>query len=515
LAESAFSRIFLNRSEEKKFFESQLQYLVDRPSMPKRILNYWGVGGIGKTALLKLRFKEIVKKQPFGRNWYFAYLDFEQFPENNQPITSFSNCLTALEKALTESGLELENDQEKTDEARAKSLTSQLQARLASNYLVLVFDGLTQARNWFSKLEQYFLSPLLSQVKNILLLVGSRSPIRFERFELRMQLQLYQLLPLAQTQDEKLIANLLQTLHHKFPAVPGDSEELYQVAEKLQNLSNGHPQTLVYILDEKLPADLAQALEVLKSSEKENQLKIDLLNYVLTRYATIPNLSDLAANQLRFAIREIASYNRFDLKLLELALIWAVEPEVRLFFEAKLHNAPFFSELIKSMLNTRMIEWETMQRGYVLDSTYREIILNGLAAEAPEVFRQRHQNAVRHYLTILNSKQGDEETRAMYVCEILYHLSKAFADDTTALKGWLLALDYYLENATWPHETPYQPIAPEAISIIDNNSNNRSAVPPSRWVIANLFSTYSPYHKEILELIQKVNGLNFDWLILN
>jgi DNA-directed RNA polymerase subunit F len=235
-----------------------------------------------------------------------------------------------------------------------------------------------------------------------------------------MQLQLYQLLPLVQTQDEKLIANLLETLHHKFQTGPGDKENLHQVAEKLQSLSNGHPQTLVYILDEKLPADLPQTLELLKNSAKENQLKIDLLNYVLDSYATIPNLSVQAANQLRFAIREIASYNRFDLKLLELALIWAVEPKVCRFFEENLHNAPFFSELIKSMLNTRMIEWETMQRGYVLDSTYRKIILNGLEAEAPEVFRQRHQNAVRHYLTILDSKQGDEETRAMYVCEILY-----------------------------------------------------------------------------------------------
>jgi hypothetical protein len=82
------------------------------------------------------------------------------------------------------------------------------------------------------------------------------------------------------------------------------------------------------------------------------------------------------------------------------------------------------------------------------------------------------------------------------------------------LKAWLVALNHYLEKATWPNETPYQPIAPEAISVIDNNSSNRPANPPSRGVIANIFSNYSTYQKDILELIQRVDGLNFSWLVL-
>lgn len=516
MGEDAFSQIFLNRSEEKRFFESQLQRIVTHPSMPKRILNYWGVGGIGKTALLKHRFKEVVKNQPGDQQWYFAYLDFEPFPAiNRSAITNFPTYLDAMEEALGEAGLELEYNKEYEDENhRATILANKLQDKLTSAYLVLVFDGLTQARNWFSKLEQYFLSPLLSQSKNVLLVVGSRSPIRFERFELRMQLAVYQLLALEQNRDKKLTTNLLETLRNKFQIVSGDEDNLNLVAEKVQNLSKGHPQTLIYILEEKIPDSLPQTIDLLTSKEEKNKIQIDLLNFVLDRYAYLSNTSETAARQLRFAISEIASYNRFDLKLLELALVWAIEPEVRSLFEANRYNAPFFSELLKSMLNTRMIDWETMQRGYVLDHTYREIILNGLEVKDELVFRQRHKNAARHYLTILNSKQGDEETRAMYVCEILYHLTKAFVDDEISLRNWLIALNGYIDSATWPDEAPYQPIAPEAVIIVDSKSLNRPTNPPSRIVIAKVFSTYKSY-RDILDPIQSVDRLNFNWLLSN
>ena len=160
---------------------------------------------------------------------------------------------------------------------------------------------------------------------------------------------------------------------------------------------------------------------------------------------------------------------------------------------------------------TRMVEWETRRRGFVIDDTYRYILAAGLEAEDANLFTRRHEVAIQQYLILLAAQRGDQETRATYLIELLYHILKT---DGTNLLESVNRLNSYTQKGQIP--TKHLLVSEESRLSF---AAIQEVIPlPSQDVIQKVFG--AKYNHDInVEIITLLNKLEpaatpFSWLNL-
>src|SRR5689334_13142580 len=82
--------IFLNRAAEQELLKQALTALANSANY-KYIINFCGIGGIGKTALLHFELEKLTTRQSTPHNWLFSYIDFDI--KAVTPINDFHDCL--------------------------------------------------------------------------------------------------------------------------------------------------------------------------------------------------------------------------------------------------------------------------------------------------------------------------------------------------------------------------------------------------------------------------------------
>jgi hypothetical protein len=411
MSENKVKKLFIDRQREQEIILETLHKLMGSHSGSARdskpVINFWGIGGIGKTAF----FEQIPKWLP--PNWKFTYFDLANAGDatDNQQV-----ALVGIKAALQQQAqIELEMDNR---QIAVLDLATHVQIWLKthSSRLLLVLDNLEHGRGWVDKLQQLLLT--LPMEGRILVVTGSRSNGLLTNFSLRTKLQNHQINVFESSEllESELAEELETNLFTEGNAAIG------VLVKQLLSLSVGYPKALNYLLNQLAPGATAEsALEFL--TEHVSELKIATMNMVLDNYTTLPGTPEPRQQQFNVALREMCVFRRFDDNILKDTAKKAVRQADQKLFSGRSFNPLYFMRLAQDMKMLNLAYWDRKRYGYYIDETYRRILIQGLEAENLTDYISRQHNAALQYLGLLQTANPEVETHAIYLIELIYHLA--------------------------------------------------------------------------------------------
>jgi hypothetical protein len=438
MSENKVKKIFIDRQKEQEIILETLHKLVDSHSGSTRdskpVINFWGIGGIGKTAF----FEQIPNCLPPGwKSTYFDLANVADEADNQQ------SALLGIKTALQQQAqieLAMENRQ-----IAVLDLATQIQTWLKnhSSRLLLVLDNLEHGRGWLDKLQQLLL--MLPAEGRILVVTSSRSNGLLTNFSLRTKLQNHQInvFEPGELLEDELTAELQANLFTDGNAAIGS------VVKQLLNLSMGYPKALNYLLNRLPPAATAEvALAFL--TEHASELKMALMNMVLDNYTTLPGSPELRQQQFNVALREMSVFRRFDDNILKDTAKKPVRPFDQKLFSGRSSNPLYFMRLAQDMKMLNLAYWDRKRYGYYIDETYRRILIQGLEAENLSDYTGRQHNAALQYLNLLQVANLELETQAIYLIELIYHLVVLAGLNPELYRLHLVDLEKYIQASQLP-----------------------------------------------------------------
>lgn len=375
----------------------------------KRILNVWGAGGVGKTRLLQIEFMD----RAVAHGWHYIYM-----PQHNHavPLNSLDGYMNNLEAAWPEI-VDANDTLLLSSVERARAYAQNIKQYIDNHPIVpiiLVIDQMTRIEEWFEDFEKYFLAHVY---KHVVVIIGSRSEIHLDRFELRLQLQVRHLDHLEAVTDAEA-ASIDATLTQWVEAHVGETAPPNAVSH-LRQLYFGNPRALTSVLT------AVAAHPTMLVEEDFAELRLQLAADIVNAYGNVHSAPP-RVDQVHQALREIAIFRRFDVLILQKALTSSPDAAVAATFNPYKDNSLYFSGLAQSMVSTLMIEWDNDKlRGFVMDYSYRRIIAAGLRTQNTASYMKRHADAIEQYVRLLRSERGEAQTRNIYIIELIYHIASA------------------------------------------------------------------------------------------
>ena len=378
---------FVNREEE-------LSWILDpaRRGEGSLVLNFYGVAGIGKTRLLR----EACEKAK-GLSFNCWFVDLKGAPDDPQGPSSA--LLNLLSDELAQSP-QPPSPEELSLARREPAALVRLLLR-KEGILLLFFDSteaLQTDRAFWRWAEDNVIGPLVLTGRTIQVFAG-RSPVNWQRYEVRLAVRLYELSPLEESFASEHIENEL--IRHS----PGAPPDLSPLVEALYDLSQGHPLT-----EEELAAYAAANLdEALKNPDSfRARLGQDVITRIVDDYL-LQGVEAPWADVIKWA----CVLRRFDAFMLERFLRRAVPDLVGE------HNEGFFVEGIRILRNAHLVTWKA-ERGYHLHDLLHKIMTRHLKLSAPRFFQDAHRHAAEMYEEMAKECADDEEKKR-YLNEAKYH----------------------------------------------------------------------------------------------
>jgi|GEM_PF-2750573 len=411
---------FINRDWELEAVAYRLEILQASGGVFQCVVNFYGIPGIGKTALLT----EILQRAQRGA-W-----DSRQFAPTLSALTDLAGRWEDLHpykvgpEVLAHQMYQLEGQTKRHDLEFAKALEAfrslpppdpdneevwytfrQKAKQVADTFSLYVYRHAKQQRqpvmllldnseelpvDAFDWLEFEVFSPLV-QADRILLVVASRSPVRWKRFEVRRRVLLRKLNPPEYSEQlmvqqapswSKLAPNIIKLTF----GYPWGNQAVVEALEQI-----GKPQAIK-------PTDFEQH-------------RPELLQWLTTQVVEKRLLADVATD-LSDALHIVAPLRQFDVTTLR-----ALLPE----FAAgkfKGRGGNYFLLMLNRLVDTALVEWSAERKAYVLDDTLRRILALDLETRDPDLSLRIHRRAIDLFGRWLEEVP---DSRSCYLVECLYH----------------------------------------------------------------------------------------------
>jgi len=375
--------------------EQELSLILDpvRRGEGGVVLNFYGVAGIGKTRLLQEAYQEAVDS-----GFACCFVDLKELLNEAQgPSTALLNLLC---DDLAKRPQPPSSDELSLARHEPAALVRFLLRKEGT--LLLFFDSteaLQADRTFWRWAEDNVIGPLALSERTIQVFAG-RSPVNWQRYEVRRAVSLHELGPLPEPSANEHITNEL--IRHTPATVPSQLSGLVKV---LHDLSQGHP-----LAEEELAAYTAMKLDEALSDPVSfsAQLSQDVVARIVDDYL-LQGVEAPWAN----VIKRACVLQQFDALLLERFLRRAA-PDL-----AGEHNEGFFEEGIRILRNAHLVTWKA-ERGYHLHDLLRQIMTRHLKLSMPDLFQDAHRHAAEMY-EALAEECADEEEKKRYLDEAEYH----------------------------------------------------------------------------------------------
>lgn len=402
------ARKFVNRTDELRFVRRQIQLLREGGATQTCVINFHGVTGIGKSALLghisdqwwhderlavlELDLKPIFSPRPKA-NSFAARLAFLHSLACTDHLPLKTREQLELRLASVDAGGEQDSSRQETllDEI-LDAITDRLQA--AERRLVLIFDSWDYAPDVFPPwIEQRLLIPLLLKGKAIAIF-SSQTTLRWWRPETRRKARAQRLGALSKEDSAQQV---------DLPVSAAD--ELYQ-------LTFGYPLANEYVHQ----ALQQSGVSLAGLSEQQSIILHQVIEGIQERMHQVTEHTSLEVWQI---IGVVALFREFDVSTLR---------------EILPHFYPEFNERSQSsllitlgdLLATRLIAWRDDVKAYTIESPIRSILTQYLRETSPQRYREIRDRAQDYYR---EQFQDVPENRPVYAAEFCYHALYKYEND--------------------------------------------------------------------------------------
>ncbi len=429
---SALIHKFVGRKNEINLVEERIGIFQYGGSVFQAVINFYGVVGIGKTILLRELEKRIRDKGLPCAFVDFAEKEYAFSPQSQVTLLediadSFSNGVgsTVLAETISrfwqcqQAGESVEEQGQAVVQAFLECVNDL--ARDHNTPAVLLLDTLEMGdKELLDWLEDGIISPLI-RTDCVLVIVASRAPHRWKRFEVRRRAYQQRLDPF----DEKITRKQLP-------------QEYSVLAPGVVHLTHGHPFGNVRVLQsvQQIEQEVGQSFRRADFDEYQKRLVQELVDQLIE-----PLVMRDVPGEIRRAYRVVALARQFDVNVLRRLLTRFVEEP----FAGK--SAAYFLGVVGRMVKTTLVEWSSARRGYVLDKTIRWMLALNVKLAARERYEEINYELIGLYDEWI---ERVPENRSGFIIERLYHeacLQSVRGASPKAIAGRLCELlEGYLER---------------------------------------------------------------------
>jgi hypothetical protein len=385
---------FVGRKKQISLVEERINIMRYGSSVFQALISFHGVIGIGKTMLLRE-----LEKRTRGMGFPCALIDFAKKVYAFSPLGKMV-LLEDLAHSLTSSATYPWQPQPEGEPAEDQvQSASQAFLEYVSGLTrdqgvpaVLLFDTLEQAdADLLDWLEDKVISPLI-RTDHVLVIVASRAPHRWKRFEVRRRAYQERLEPF----DEETTK---EQLPQKYNVLVPD----------VVRLTYGHPFGNVQVLESvrQIERDVGRPFRSADFEEYQKRLVQELVDKLID-----PVVMKDVSRDIRRACRVVSLARQFDVNVLRRLLTRFVEEP----FAGK--SAAYFLSVVGTMVKTTLVEWSSARRGYVLDQTIRRMLALNMELAARDRYKKINQELIALYEEWI---ERVPENRSGFIRERLYH----------------------------------------------------------------------------------------------
>jgi hypothetical protein len=387
------ARHFVGRKNEIALIASQLHDLTQSIPVQHCLVNFYGVPGIGKSALLE-RLGHLSNEvnplvliafsvEPIGKDLLPAKVRF---------LKSFEHYAETVAMPLFAQLRRLGDDSDEGDlNAALKALVEHFE-QLDRPLLMLLDSWEYAPEAVFAWVERTFLLPLVRS-EHLLCVLASQAPLRWRQFDVRRRVKAWELPALD---PEDTLAQVGCDL---------------DVRDLVYAFTQGHPLANEMVYDV-LRDELAFARHMRNVIEKQRvQIAQRIVKAIYSRV-----LGGVSA-ELAQIFGVIVLFREFDTHTLRTVL-----PMFEETFANRSDSALLLS--LKQLLDTRLVTWSDERRAYQIDPTIRRIFSYALRWSEPDRYMAIRDAAIRYYQQLIHEVPGN---RNVYVVE--YYYQALYKDD--------------------------------------------------------------------------------------
>lgn len=419
---------FVGRLDELSEVEQRVQQGIEGQKIDLPVLNFWGIEGSGKTWLVHHIARTYRGRgeptEEGGKSTFTAILDFGQFDSFEWGPRSLAALLepairdiihqTGEEVAETGADLLIEAESASARQISAEGLAQSFVdwiISLTENFIpIILFDTIEQiSDDALSQVEVYFIEPLVSTDRVVLVTAGRREVARWRRFAVRSRhdapIELGAFGP-EDTDDQvkrqgfELPGELIYT--YSF----GLAYASQVLAMAISELSNGHGGDEEFL--------------------KENEGRL------------IPWLEALDA----YLLRSITPGQRDVLH--KLCVLRTIR-EGALFYLLPDMEDDVYRELLDELEATRLVWWDPESGTYTMNPSLRRLLSLRLRLQEPDTFSRRHRRAADYYSRVIEANPYD---CGPLLIEAIYHLAHGYPEEASEKIEELLSPNLSADNFT-------------------------------------------------------------------
>jgi len=381
-------KLFVNREPELKLIDESFNALLDKKLLLRTpIIEVQGVGGIGKTSLLK-KVEQRCQDEPLPYIWV----------DVSQHSSSVEAEIISQVKRYTQA-----SDSEKFSDA-----THAMKILLKQSPVVMLLDAVDTATTTQLSVIEHLLKDLIDDEK-LFVVFASKKAITFQQYRsVARKLTIFSLKAL----DRKHCESYLDTLDT--PIEPEVRNFIFEWTRGYPLAMHVLTQAVQNGLDPRTPEGLQKALALIKEQVIHKAILTTVNPVDLTRYFSTLQLFSVP--------------RRFNLVIMQ-DLIERFTPELKLESSIAYWGLP--KEINEA---TDILNWNMTRAGFSVDEPIRTLFLLLLKAEHSERYF-----AIHEFLAQTNQRLAREVSgfdRARYIRECLYHT--ASMKDSSSIEQQLL-----------------------------------------------------------------------------
>ena len=380
--------LFVNRATELELIDDSFSTLLDRKRLLRTpLIEVSGVGGIGKTSLLKQ-----VEQRCHTIDIQYIWVDVSQNPSNiERAIISQAKKYTQEEAALLE-----------------RSPVQATKLLLQQGPVVMLFDSVEKANADQLNMIETLLRDLIDD-EQLFVVLASKKILAF--------------------QHERSVARKLTSLALK----PLDREHCEFYLEQQEHLIEPEVRNIIFDWTRGYPLAMHVMVEAVHSgldprNEEGQKALLSLLTEQVINQEVLANVKPTERARYFSALQLLSVPRRFNLVLMQ-DLIENFAPELK-----KASSLAYFGLPKEINEATDVLNWSMLHAGFSVDGPIRHIFLLLLKMEQPSRYFAIHDFLIQANLRLAMEVPSGSD-RARYLRESLYHIA---SNTSSALLAELL-----------------------------------------------------------------------------
>jgi hypothetical protein len=405
---------FVARKTELKTIREKVRQAQTENMIVEPVINFWGVGGIGKTWLLRhLEHTYNYLTEPTAepsflepRPTFSLYYTFVDDPTKISLSTLTKSLASQTFSQLSERLSEEDRDilVQAGNTGNIKTLANILK-KLSRDFVPLILLDNTEkieSADW-AELEQELVEPLVSSNRVLVVIAGRRRAPRWKRFEVRRRamepdktrihaFSKDQVSKQIEQQGYRIPADLL------FSYTAGNPHLVDAIARNIRDWTNGKEPDSIWF----------------------DQHQDDLLLPILQAYEE--HLLEDLPKRLREVLQAVSPLRAYRLEALRFMLTnrkIKVEPQP---------DSYYLSLLRDLEQQTEVVWWSQSRRAYKTDGMVRRVMNRKLLLQDEKAYTWRHRQAIKMYWNWAETYSGASED---FIIEIWFHQASIYLADNS------------------------------------------------------------------------------------